>query len=56
VPAYRIFNNQTLEFITRLKPTTLSAGLKIRGVGEVKAREFMPDFIAAVKLHVSGGR
>ena len=51
VPAYRIFNNQTLEFITRLKPTSIEAGLKIRGVGEAKARDYLPDFISAVKQH-----
>ena len=51
VPAYRVFSDQTLEFITRLKPRTLADALKIRGVGEIKAREFMPDFLAAVRQH-----
>ena len=54
VPAYRIFNNQTLEFITRLKPTSIEAGLKIRGVGEAKARDYLPDFISAVMQHGKG--
>ncbi|MDI1314693.1 RecQ family ATP-dependent DNA helicase, partial [Prosthecobacter sp.] len=45
VPPYLIFSNQTLEFMTRLKPKTIEAGLKIRGVGEKKAKEYLPDFI-----------
>jgi ATP-dependent DNA helicase RecQ len=51
VPSYVIFNNQTLEFMTRLKPKTIEAGLKIRGVGEKKAKEYLPDFIAIIKKH-----
>lgn len=51
VPPYLIFSNQTLEFMTRLKPKTLEAGLKIRGVGEKKAKEYLPDFIQIVKKH-----
>lgn len=51
-PAYCIFTNQTLEFITRLKPEKIEAGIKIRGVGEKKAREYLPDFIAIVRQHL----
>jgi len=51
VPPYVIFNNQTLEFMTRLKPKTIEAGLKIRGVGEKKAKEYLPDFIQIIKKH-----
>ncbi len=51
VPVYVIFNNQTLEFMTRLKPKTIEAGLKIRGVGEKKAKEYLPDFIQIIKKH-----
>jgi ATP-dependent DNA helicase RecQ len=51
VPPYIVFGNQTLEFMTRLKPKTIEAGLKIRGVGEKKAREYLPDFIAIIKKH-----
>lgn len=54
VLAYRIFSNQTLEFFTRLKPTSLEAGMKIRGVGEAKAREYLPDFLAIIKAHGGG--
>ena len=51
VPAYVIFNNQTLEFMTRLKPKTIEAGMKIRGVGEKKAKEYLPDFIRIIAKH-----
>ena len=30
--------------------------LKIRGVGEVKARDYLPDFISAVQQHEKGRR
>jgi ATP-dependent DNA helicase RecQ len=52
VPAYVIFNNQTLEFLTRLKPRTLEEGRKIRGVGEVKAAQFLPDFVRVIRQHL----
>lgn len=51
VPAYLIFSNQTLEFLTRLKPTSIEAGLKIRGVGDKKAHTFLPEFIQVIKKH-----
>jgi ATP-dependent DNA helicase RecQ len=51
VPPYIIFSNQTLEFMTRLKPKTLEAGMKIRGVGEKKARDYLPDFIRIIAKH-----
>lgn len=51
VPAFMIFSNQTLEFMTRLKPKNIEAGLKIRGVGEKKAKDYLPDFIQIIKKH-----
>lgn len=54
LPAHRIFSNQTLEFMTRLKPLTLEAGKKIRGVGEVKAVEYLPEFIQVIQKHMKG--
>ena len=49
VPAYVVFNNQTLEFFTRLKPQSVDAGAKIRGVGEKKAERFLPAFIEVIR-------
>lgn len=51
VPAYLIFSNQTLEFLTRLKPRTLADGMKIRRVGEKKAGAYLADFIRIIQKH-----
>ncbi len=56
VQAYRVFPDQTLEFFTRLKPATLEAGMKIRGVGEMKAKTYLPEFIELIAAHVKGGK
>jgi ATP-dependent DNA helicase RecQ len=50
-PAYTIFPNSTLEFLTRLKPTTQAAAMKVRGIGEAKAKTFLPEFIALIAAH-----
>jgi ATP-dependent DNA helicase RecQ len=54
VPAYVIFSNQTLEFMTRLKPKSMDSALKIRGIGEKKAASYLPDFIQVIKKHEAG--
>ncbi|MEZ0277558.1 MAG: HRDC domain-containing protein [Roseimicrobium sp.] len=46
-----IFHNNTLEFFTRLKPRTQTAALKIRGVGELKALRWLPEFLEVIKGH-----
>ncbi len=51
VPAFMIFHNTTLEFFTRLKPKTLEAGMKIRGVGEAKAEKWLPEFLPLIAEH-----
>ncbi|MFT5465513.1 MAG: ATP-dependent DNA helicase RecQ [Verrucomicrobiales bacterium] len=48
-PAYIIFSDQTLEFFTRLKPKSMEAGLKIRGVGAVKAKRYLEDFLEVIR-------
>jgi ATP-dependent DNA helicase RecQ len=48
VPAYIIFPDDTLRAFARLKPASIEAGRKIRGVGEVKARRYLPAFIEAI--------
>ena len=48
VPAYIIFPDETLRAFARLKPASVEAGRKIRGVGEVKARKYFPAFIQAI--------
>ncbi|HEX2746720.1 MAG TPA: RecQ family ATP-dependent DNA helicase, partial [Verrucomicrobiales bacterium] len=51
IPPYVVFNNQTLEFLTRLRPTTMSAALRIRGIGEKKAEKYLEPFLAAIRAH-----
>ncbi|MCP5538652.1 MAG: ATP-dependent DNA helicase RecQ [Akkermansiaceae bacterium] len=55
VPAYVIFGNQTLEFLTRLRPKTMEAGLRIRGIGKVKAERYLEDFIGVIREHDAPG-
>ena len=49
VPPYVVFSNQTLEFFTRRRPETMEAGLRIRGVGEVKAERYLGDFLEVIR-------
>jgi ATP-dependent DNA helicase RecQ len=51
VPSYIVFSNQTLEFMTRLKPKTIAEGRDIRGVGHIKAQTYLPDFIQIIAKH-----
>ncbi len=48
VPAYVIFPDDTLRAFARLKPRSIEAGRKIRGVGEIKAQRYLPAFIEAI--------
>ena len=50
-PLYTIFSNQTLEFFTRLKPKSHEAGLRIRGVGPMKAEKYLDAFIEVIVGH-----
>lgn len=54
VPAYVVFSNQTLEHITRLKPRSEDAALKIKGIGSVKAERYLDLFLRVIKNHEMG--
>jgi len=56
VPAYVIFHNTTLEFLTRLKPATVEEGKDIRGIGEAKAEKYLAEFIEVIARHGPGVR
>ncbi len=51
VPAYVIFHNATLEFLTRLKPASVEEGKSIRGIGEAKAEKYLAEFIEVIAAH-----
>ena len=55
VPAYVVFSNKTLEFLTRLKPRNVEAGLRIQGIGPKKAETYLPAFIEMIREHVGEG-
>jgi ATP-dependent DNA helicase RecQ len=55
--AFMIFSNQTLEFLTRLKPRSIDAAKKVRGVGDVKVATYLPEFLRLINEHEKqGGR
>lgn len=45
IPAYLVFSDQTLRAFARLRPRTMEAALRIRGVGEVKAHRYFPKLL-----------
>lgn len=53
VPAFRIFSNKTLEALTRLRPKTKAAALRIHGVGETTADRYLPAFLEIIHKHPS---
>ena len=54
VPAYVVFSNQTLEFLTRLRPKTMAERLRIRGIGEAKAKRYLEPFLAVIRAEGQG--
>lgn len=51
VPAYAIFADTTLQDMTRIRPTRRSTLLTVRGVGDLKCREFGKVFAEAIAHH-----
>ena len=49
VPAYVVFSNETLEYLARLRPTTMDAGLLVKGIGEAKAEKFLEPFLRVIR-------
>ena len=49
VPPYVVFSNKTLEYFTRLKPQSIEAGMRIKGVGEAKAAQYLEHFIRVIQ-------
>ncbi len=55
VPAYVIFSNETLEHLARLRPTTMDAGLLVKGIGEAKAEKYLEPFLKVIRQVDQGG-
>jgi ATP-dependent DNA helicase RecQ len=49
VPAYVVFPDETLRAFARLKPRSVQAGRKIRGVGDLKAQRYLSAFLEAIE-------
>ena len=49
VPAYVIFSNETLQHLARLRPTTMEAGLLVKGIGEAKADKYLEPFLRVLR-------
>lgn len=49
--ANRIFSNKTLEALTRLRPTTKTAALRISGITPAKAEMWLEEFLVIIRSH-----
>jgi ATP-dependent DNA helicase RecQ len=54
VPPYLIFGDRTLQELAAAKPTSVDRLRGIRGIGEVKARDLGPVFVAEIAAALSG--
>ncbi len=51
LPRYVVFPDETLKALARHKPHTVEAGRLIRGVGELKAEKYLPQFLEVIHQH-----
>ena len=49
LPPYGVFTNKTLESLARMRPTSIEAAMKIKGVGAVKAERFLKPFLELLR-------
>jgi ATP-dependent DNA helicase RecQ len=54
VPPYLIFGDRTLQELAAARPTSLDRLRGIRGIGEVKARDLGPVFVAEIAAALAG--
>ena len=50
VPPYVIFNNKTLEALTRFQPTDATSALEVPGIGETKLQRYGEPFLETIRL------
>ncbi len=51
LPAFMIFDDAALRDMARRKPQSPEEFLHVRGVGEKKAAEYGPRFLAVIRQH-----
>ena len=51
VPAYVIFSDATLADMARLRPTTYKQFLAVKGVGQIKARQYGAQFLECIRIY-----
>jgi ATP-dependent DNA helicase RecQ len=56
VPPYILFNDRTLLLLAAHRPTSDAGFLAIKGVGQKKAADLGPPFLAAIAEHLEGAR
>ena len=49
LPPYGVFTNKTLESLARMRPTSIEAAMKIKGVGAEKAERFLKPFLELLR-------
>jgi ATP-dependent DNA helicase RecQ len=49
VPHYVIFPDETLKAFARIRPQSVDAARRIRGVGDIKAERYVPAFLDAIR-------
>ena len=53
IPSYRIFPNSVLKELAIHRPGSAEEALGINGIGEVKARKYLPDFLEVLNKHAA---
>jgi ATP-dependent DNA helicase RecQ len=51
LPAYVIFPDETLKAFARIRPQSVEAARRIRGVGQFKAEKYVPAFLEVLKAY-----
>jgi ATP-dependent DNA helicase RecQ len=49
LPLYGVFSNKTLEAFVRLRPQSVEAGMRIKGVGPAKAEKYLGHFLKVLR-------
>jgi ATP-dependent DNA helicase RecQ len=55
LPAYAIFPDETLKAFARIRPQSVEAARRIRGVGEFKAEKYVPAFLETLRSYGGSG-